>query len=117
MKRALIIAAFLAIAAMGIAVAWSLWDPGVQVTIVNVGAKPLRSVVVHVTGNSYPVGDIEPGASKTVAVHAKGESSIELEHDGGKRLDVDCYFEKGYGGKITAEVTGEKVVSVKSDVR
>jgi len=85
---------------------------GIEVVIHNVGADPLPSVIVHVTGNSYPIGDIAAGATMRVRVCAKGESHVELEHDKGRKLVVGCYFESGYGGTITVDVTSEQVVRI-----
>lgn len=111
-------AVFLGLVALGTLAVLLLPGGKVEVTIVNVGTTPLRSVTVHVTGNSYPIGDIAPGAGKTVRVAAKGESHVELQHDGSPdRLVVDCYFEPGYRGKITAEVTATQVIHVDNETR
>lgn len=90
---------------------------GVNVVIHNVGSEPLQSVVVHVTGNSYSIGDIDAGDIKTVKVFANGESHIEIEHGKQNRLIIGTYFEKSYRGKITVEVTTEKVISIKDEIR
>ena len=34
---------------------------GIQVTVENTETSPLKSVVLHVTGGSYDLGDIAPG--------------------------------------------------------
>lgn len=85
---------------------------GVTVIVKNVGAEPLHSVVVHVTGGTYAVGDIGPGESRSATVQAAGESHVELEQAGADRLVVDCYIEKGYKGAVTAEITSKRVVRV-----
>jgi hypothetical protein len=95
----------------------SLLRGGVTVIIRNVGAEPVRSIIVYVTGNSYSIGDVAPGTSKTVKVFAKGESHIELEQAGKNRLVIGCYFEDGYMGKITAEITPTQVVNIKDEIR
>lgn len=82
----------------------------------NVGAEPMRSVVVHVTGRSYPIGDLPPGASKSVRLSPTSESHIELSQAGHARLTVGGYFEKGYRGTITADVTTDRVVVVRDEV-
>lgn len=89
---------------------------GLMVTVKNVSAEPLMSVVVHVTGSSQTLGNIPPGESKTVDVSPTGESHVEIEHTKG-RLVVDTYFEAGYQGRITAEITAGEVVRVQGDVR
>ena len=39
-------------------------DPyGAKVTVENIGAAPLYSVVVRVTGNSYPIGELLVGST------------------------------------------------------
>ena len=94
-----------------------LFQEGVTLTIRNVGGEPMIGVVVHVTGNSYAIGDIASGESKVVKVKPHGESHVELEHQGHPRLVLDCYFETGYSGSITAEVTVLKVVSIDNAVQ
>ncbi len=98
------------------AAAWVIKSK-VTVVIHNVGDETLQSVVVHVTGNSYPIGDIAAGATKTVKVVPKGESHIEIEQHGHERLIVGTYFEQGYSGKITIDVTQNQVINVKNEIR
>jgi hypothetical protein len=81
-----------------VVVAWILKD-GVTVVIRNVGDESLQSVVVHVIGNSYSIGDINAGAVKTVKVVSEGDSHIVIEYGNQERLVVDTYFGKGYRGK------------------
>ncbi|WP_020654294.1 hypothetical protein [Massilia niastensis] len=91
-------------------------EDGVTFVARNVGTEPMRSVVVHVTGRSYPIGDLAPGASKSVRVSPTSESNIELSQSGHARLTVGGYFEKGYRGTISADVTTESVVMVRDEV-
>lgn len=86
------------------------------VELTNVGTEPMHGLVIHVTGASYSVGELAPGARKTIPVSPSGESHIELEQSSGRRLVVDCYFESGYSGTISAEVSFARVVSVKCNV-
>ena len=81
----------------------------------NVDSEPLHAVVVHVTGNLIPIGDIPAGQSRSVRLSTTGESHVELEHASG-HLAVGCYFEDGYRGRITAEVTRSAVVRAECDV-
>lgn len=90
--------------------------PGVDLTVINVGSAPLKAVTVQVTGRSYRLGDIKPGSSKSIKVNPTAESTIQLIFSDGRRLDIDSYFERGYRGTITAEVTSTRVVSVKNDM-
>lgn len=90
---------------------WS--SDGVTFVVKNVGNETIRSVVVYVTGKSYSIGDIEPGNSKSVLLNPTSESHVELTFSGHSRLTIDCYFEHGYSGTLAAEITVEKVVTVK----
>lgn len=112
MKKAL---AALAIV-MAISAALVVLDRGVTVSVKNVGSEALTSVVVHVTGNAYTLGDIQPGEGRSVRVFPTGESHVEIEHSKG-RLIVDTYFESGYRGKISVDVTASKVQRVEDDTR
>ena len=82
--------------------------PGIVVTIENTGTIPLKSVVLHVTGASYELGNIAPGASEKVRVRPTGESHLEIEFtdpDGQvKRLDAGGYFESGCRGTIQVSI-------------
>ena len=69
------------------------------------------------TLNSYPVGVVGPRKEKPVQVSAKGESHVEIEYGSGHRLVIGCYFEEGCRGKNTAEVTADKVVLVRDEMR
>lgn len=109
--------ALFSLAAVALVASLLLWKGDLTVVIKNVGAEPMRGVVVHVTGASYPVGVLAPDARKTIVVQPKGESHVEIEQSPGQRLVVDCYFESGYSGTVTANVTPDKVIAVKSEVR
>jgi hypothetical protein len=114
MKKSLLIAILIVIAVLFLAKASA---SGVAFTLTNVGTTTMESVTVQVTGRSYRLGDLTPGTSKTIRVNPAGESHIELVFSGTRRLKIDCYFESGYRGKITGDVTPQKVVSVKSDLK
>ena len=93
------------------------FSSGIKVTIKNVSSKTINGVVIHVTGNSYTIGNIPAGSSKTTKVVPKGESHIELELKGSQnRLIVDCYLEKGYNGKILIEITPDQVVNIEAKI-
>lgn len=82
--------------------------PGIQVTIRNAEATPIRAVVVHVTGASYQLGDIASGESAQVVVRSTGESHLEVtftEADGRtKQLNAGGYCEPGYRGTIRLSI-------------
>jgi hypothetical protein len=90
---------------------------GVTVTVNNVGSDPLRSVVIQATGYSHSLGHIDAGQSKRTSVSASGESHIEVEHAGGPRLVVNCYFESGYRGNISVDVSDNRIVKKECAVR
>lgn len=74
---------------------------GIRVTVRNAGPESLRSLVLHVTGAVFPVGDVAPGQSVTATVRSTGESHLELEFETGhgrRRLDAGGFFEPGYRG-------------------
>lgn len=81
-------------------------------TATNVDTQALRSVVVHITGKAYAIGDIAAGASKSVALEPGADSHVELAFSGHPRLIVDTYFSGGYTGAIAAELTADRVVTV-----
>ncbi len=88
----------------------------VYVTVRNVGHSDLESVVVDVTGQSYDLGSITAGQTKTTRVEPDGESHVELSvlgnHADRQILIVDCYFEPdGYWGSVTLDVDGGRLVS------
>lgn len=87
---------------------------GLRVRIENMGATTLRSVVVHVTGKSYPTGDLKPGLFMSLQVEPTGESAVEIafQDEAGrlKRLSVDCYFEPGYLGTVRVEMDSDRIL-------
>lgn len=90
---------------------------GVRIAVLNHGPGTLGDAVVHVTGNTYPIGDVESGALVSVRVEPDGESHAEVEFTGSDgvryRLDVDTYFEaNGYHGTITVEIRSNAIEHV-----
>jgi hypothetical protein len=95
--------------------------PGIQVTVQNTGSTPMRSVVLHVTGASYRLGDIVPGASAKARVRPTGESHLEIEFidtDGTtQRLNAGGYFESGYRGTIRVEMKDGVIDKHEEDIK
>jgi len=93
---------------VAVVLVWFLFRSGIQVTLQNTGSHSLRSVVIHVTGASYSLGDIPPGSTAQAIVHPTGESHLEIEFtnlDGQiQRLDAGGYFEPGYRGTIDISI-------------
>lgn len=88
---------------------------GVRVTIQNIGDQSLRSVVLHVTGGEFLLGDIAPGSVGTAKVRTTGESGLEIEFTDGKgqpqRLNLGGYFEPGYRGTIRVAIKDGVIAS------
>jgi hypothetical protein len=98
-----------------------LFRPGIQVTVENTGTTPLKSVVLHVTGASYDLGHIAPGATATARVRSTGESSLDIEFtdaDGKtQRLNAGGYFESGYRGTIRVEIKDGQIDKFEEDIK
>ncbi|WP_164100610.1 hypothetical protein [Candidatus Laterigemmans baculatus] len=94
---------------------------GVRIIVENAGTSPLKSVVLHVTGASYALGDIAVGKSATMRVRPTGESHLEIEFtrsDGEtRRLDAGGYFEPGYLGAMRVEIKDGQIFRVEEDIR
>ncbi len=111
---------FLGVCAAGLW--WFAHRPGVQVVVRNLGPAVLPNVVVHVTGNSYPVGDLRVGESRKVAVQCRGESHVELEFTDPsgqrRRIIAGGYFEsKDYRGVITFDLRNGAIIRVDDRIR
>jgi hypothetical protein len=95
--------------------------PGIQVTIQNTGATAMRSVVLHVTGVSYEIGDIPPGASAVARVNPTGESGLEIEFTDSEgkvqRLNAGGYFESGYRGTIRVSIKDGTIEKNEQDIK
>lgn len=93
-----------------------VWPRGVLVVIRNTGAAPMRDVRVLVTARSYPLGDIPPGASRSVHVDPDGESHLVVRFTDatGKLQDANVggYFESSYAGSITVDIADGVVIKV-----
>jgi hypothetical protein len=113
------------IAAIAIAVFVVRWcyanGRGVEIRIHNTQGRPLRSVVVLVTGKSYAIGDLSPDAVRSVFANPTGDSHVEIsliDVDGkAKQISVPgSYFEPGYGGWMLVEITSTDVRKVEYDI-
>jgi hypothetical protein len=89
------------------------------VRIRNSGSQTLYSLVVHVKGASYSIGDLGPGQSSTTRVVPTGESHVEIsfKHQGiERRLVAGSYFEPGYRGTVEVEMDTEHVLKVSANL-
>jgi hypothetical protein len=87
----------------------TLWSgPGIHVMLRNDGAVPLHSVVLHATGASYELGDMEPREVADSVIRPSGESHLVIEfadtHGKISRLNAGGYFEPGYQGTIQVSI-------------
>lgn len=85
------------------------------------GATTLRGVIVHVRGNSYPLGDLQSRQSISTGVQPKGESSVEIEFTDARgkqiRQDVDTYIEAHYYfGTFTVDLNDRGITEVTDSV-
>ncbi len=98
-----------------------VYHPGIHVTVENTGRQPLRSIVLFVTGNSYSLGDIPPGANAEATVKCTGDSHLEIEFidDAGdaKRLDAGGFFQPGYRGAIRVSVKDGVIEGNEQDIQ
>ena len=81
---------------------------GIRVTIQNTGSTILRSVVLHSTDKSYPVGYIAAGDSGEATIYPTRKSHLEIEFtdvDGrSKRVNAGGYFVEGMKGTIRVSI-------------
>jgi len=93
---------------------WLYLNRGLTVRIHNADSRTLRSVVVSVTGHSYPLGDLPPGSKISVPVEPRGESSVVVEFKdvagNSKKVDANVYLEPGYKGRLTLEIDADRIV-------
>lgn len=82
---------------------------GVFVVITNRQSTPITDVVLHVTGQSIQVGQIDAGQSRRVKVSPMGDSHLEFEFKDrawgtSGRLTHECYFSPGFHGQIELDI-------------
>ena len=89
----------------------------------NEGSTAMTKVSIHVTGESYSIGDLRPSESASVRVNPSGESHVEISYTDNqevqRRLVADCYFEGGslYHGKVDITVGDNEIRRVVSNIR
>ena len=93
---------------------WLHFNRGLTVRIHNSDARTLRSLVVSVTGQAYPLGDLPPGSTVSVRVEPKGESgvAVEFQESAGnpKQLNAGGYYEWGYKGTVSLDIDAERIL-------
>jgi hypothetical protein len=93
---------------------------GIRVTIQNTGSQPMRMVSLSVTGKSYSLGDLAPGAAATATVKPTGESGLGIgftDRDGKQQgLNADCYIEPGNRGTIRVSIKDGAIEKTDSQI-
>jgi hypothetical protein len=106
---------------IGLAYSFLFYHPGIQVSVQNSGSQLLRSVVLFVTGNSYNLGNIPPGANAEATVKCTGDSHLEIEFVDGdgqtKRLDAGGFFQSGYRGTIRVSIKDGVIQENEQDIQ
>ena len=106
---------------VGIAILGQLRPSGIEVIVENRDPTPLKSLVLHVTGASYPLGDVPPGAVVAKRVKPTGESHLEIEFTGAdgkpRRLDAGGYFEPGYRGTIRLSIRDHQIATNQQTIK
>ena len=82
---------------------------GVFVVITNRQSTPITDVVLHVTGQSIQVGQIDAGQLRRVKVCPTGDSHLEFEFKDSAwgasgRLTHECYFGPYFHGQIELNI-------------
>jgi hypothetical protein len=94
---------------------------GIKVTVENTGLNSMQASVLHVTGVSYNLGDIAPGAEATAQVNPTSESHLEIEFtdaDGKtQRVNAGGFFEPGYRGAIRVEIKDGVIDKFEDDIK
>ena len=66
---------------VAILIATFLWlIPRVTVTVRNSGTTPLHDLQVHVTGQTYGLGDVAGGTLKKCTVRPTSDSHVEISY-------------------------------------
>ena len=92
--------------------------PGNRLVVVNESDSPLHDVVVSGSGFSDRIGTIAPHARVRLVVRPQGESGLHMQFNvDGKAVSFgpDGYFEGSGGYLITATVSRDFAVNVKSE--
>jgi hypothetical protein len=94
--------------------------PGIDVTVENTGSKPMRSVVLFVTGNSYNLGDIPANGTAHATVKCTGDSHLEIEfeldQEQSTRLDAGGFFQPGDRGTIRVSIKDGEIVDNEQNI-
>jgi len=89
------------------------------IAVRNIGTQDMHRVIVFVTGDSQPLGDIGAGDEATTPVTPTGDSHVEIEwtEPTGKRArqTAGCYFGPGFSGRIEVHVADGKIRAIVDD--
>jgi hypothetical protein len=101
---------------------WLRVNPGVSITLQNVGMASLDNVVVHLVDRAYPCGNIAPDGAVTVSVRSRSATGVEVEFADisgvRKRLNARGYLEPAiaYRGEMLIRLNSERIVEVQDHI-
>jgi hypothetical protein len=99
---------------------YTILAPGVRVSIRNTGKERMKDVTIRVTGRSYDLSDIAPGASQTERISPEAESQVEVEFtgEGGSKVKLVAagHLQPASRGQIEIEVKDGRIVGMKNEV-
>jgi hypothetical protein len=94
--------------------------PGVEATVTNKGTSPMKAVDIAVAGDRITIGDLLPGATRSVHVHPTSDSSIlVIYQDNGdpRTVTVDCYMDSSSSGSIYIDIQDGVVIRKVNEIR
>jgi hypothetical protein len=116
MRKRWLIRAGIVVAAVALAFVIYRTTASLNVTVANEGTSPMTAVVVRVADQSYPLGDIPPGGSRSVRVDPAAPSHLEMDFAAALgrqvRLNVGGSLQPGSRGTITVHVKDGSIVKV-----
>lgn len=96
---------------------WWMVRPRLVMSVQNSDTEPMNSVVLHVTGASYSIGDIDAGETISTEVYPTGDSHLEVEFstedEPRNRVAVDSYFGPGWDGTLRVSIREGQIESTR----
>lgn len=88
----------------------------IKVSVNNAGLDSLKSVVLLTEDGRHALGDIKPGNAVSTSIRPLLDSNLTILVGGKKELVVDTFVRRGYKGKITINLTNQKIVSFQDEL-
>ena len=90
----------------------------IEVVVQNNGPDVLKDVKVRTYQDSYMLGDIPPGESRSESFDPSGDSNLAISYTSRPEWqDIDVYVTRGVAGQITLEMENGEIVNFDSTVR